>query len=171
MFKTIINIKRLNKIDGGIYAVEKYLAMVGLYSLILLITIQVVARYILKASTPWSEELARYVFIWTSYLGCGMCFAKKKHININLIDEIVSKYENASMILFYVEKLTMVASIAFLGFFLTKYWTYFLRIASLGRTSTACNLPMVIPYFSVLAGCALMMWHAFVILLQSYQDE
>ena len=164
-------VKSINIINNGVYTVEKTVAMIGLFSLVALISIQVVARYFLKTSTPWSEELARYVFIWTSYVGCGMCFAKKKHIVIDLIDEVANKTKKPRQILFVVEKFTMIASIVFLCFFLSKYWIYFMRIVKLGRSATALNLPMAIPYFSVIAGSTLMIWHAFVILVQPFKNE
>lgn len=160
----------VNRVNKVLYAVEKYAAMLGLIVLVALVAIQVFARYVLHASTPWTEELARYVFLWTTYIGCAMCFAKKKHVVIDLIDEIGKKTKNPKKLAFYVEKATMVASIAFLCIFLWHFWGYFEKIARMGRTSTAINLPMVIPYASVLTGSVLMVWHALVILIQPYKE-
>ena len=161
----------INRVDKAVYTVEKWVAAVGMASLVILVAIQVVCRYIFKVPTPWTEELARYAFLWTTYVGCAMCFAKKKHVVIDLIDEVGKKTSNPAKFRFYLEKVTMIVSIAFLGYFLYRFFTgYFLRIARMGRTSTAVNLPMVIPYSSVLAGCALMIWHAIVILVQPYQE-
>ncbi len=164
-------IKVINKIDYGIYTVEKWLAALGMFSLVSLVAIQVICRYILKVATPWTEELARYVFLWTTYIGCAMCFSKKKHVVIDLIDEFGKKSKDPSKFKFYVEKITMLVSIGFLVFFLSKYIPgYFMKIAKMGRTSTSVGLPMVIPYSSVIAGCALMTWHALVILIQPYKE-
>lgn len=157
----------VNRANKVVYTVEKILAMIGMIALVALVTIQVVARYVFHVSTPWSEELARYVFLWTTYIGCGMCFSKKKHVVIDLIDELGKKMKNPKKFAFYVEKATMVASLVFLVIFGSQYLTvYYMKIARMGRTSTAINLPMVIPYASVLAGSLLMIWHAFVILIQ-----
>lgn len=160
-------VEGVNRVDKVVYSVEKFLAMVGMISLVVLVTIQVVARYVLQVATPWTEELARYAFLWTTYLGSAMCFSKKKHVVIDLIDEVGRKSKEPGKFKFYLEKATMVVSILFLVYFTYKYGTgYFARIAKMGRTSTAVNLPMVIPYSSVLGGCLLMVWHAFVILVQ-----
>lgn len=160
-------VKNVNRVNSVIYAIEKYLAMAGMISLVALVTIQVIARYVLQVATPWTEELARYAFLWTTYLGCAMCFSKKKHVIIDLIDEVGKKTQDPKKFAYYLEKLTMIVSMIFLAYFLYKFvGGYFVKIAKMGRTSTAVNLPMVIPYSSVIAGCALMFWHAFVILIQ-----
>lgn len=169
MSKPFVN--AVNRVDKVVYTAEKWLAGLGMFALVALVAIQVVCRYIFKIATPWTEELARYAFLWTTYLGCAMCFSKKKHVVIDLIDEVGKKSRNPGKFKFWLEKVTMIVSIAFLVFFLSKYISgYFVRIARMGRTSTAVNLPMVIPYFSVIAGCALMVWHAFVILIQPYKE-
>ncbi len=161
----------INRADKVVYTVEKCLAAIGMALLVILVAIQVVCRYVFKVPTPWTEELARYAFLWTTYLGCAMCFSKKKHVVIDLIDEAGKKTSNPAKFRFWLEKATMIVSIAFLAYFLFRFTTgYFVRIAKMGRTSTAVNLPMVIPYSSVIAGCALMIWHAIVILVQPYKE-
>lgn len=165
-------IRGINRVDEVIYTVEKWLAAIGMASLVILVAIQVVCRYIFKIATPWTEELARYDFLWTTYLGCAMCFKKKKHVVIDLIDEVGKKQKDPKKFSYYVEKVTMIVSLGFLIFFLNKYVTgYFMRVAKMGRTSTSVGLPMVIPYASVIAGCGLMIWHALVILIQPYQGN
>jgi len=164
-------VSAINRVDHCVYTAEKWLAGLGMFALVALVTIQVVCRYVFKIATPWTEELARYAFLWTTYLGCGMCFSKKKHVVIDLIDEVGKKSGNPKRFKFIIEKLTMIVSMVFLIYFLYMFITgYFVKIARMGRTSTAVNLPMVIPYASVIAGCGLMVWHAFVILVQPYKD-
>lgn len=49
----------------------------------LLIFIQVIMRYVFSNSLSWSEELARYVFIWLIYLGISYGAKVRKHIKID----------------------------------------------------------------------------------------
>ena len=40
-----------------------------LSAMTLILAVQVFMRYVMGASLSWSEELARYLFIWLIYLG------------------------------------------------------------------------------------------------------
>src|SRR5690606_3206996 len=42
-------------------------------------------RYIFNAPLTWSEELARYVFIWLSFLGGWLAWARREHLGIDLL--------------------------------------------------------------------------------------
>ncbi|WP_304507887.1 TRAP transporter small permease [Anaerotignum sp.] len=48
----------------------------------LLIFIQVIMRYVFGSSLVWSEEMARYLFIWLIYLGISYGARVMKHIKI-----------------------------------------------------------------------------------------
>jgi len=49
----------------------------------LLIFVQVIMRYVFSSSLSWSEELARYLFIWLIYLGISYGCKIRKHIKID----------------------------------------------------------------------------------------
>lgn len=64
-------------------------ALVGsLVLTVLIIFMQIVMRSVFNASLSWSEELARYIFIWQIWLGMSMGLRDNKHINV----EILFKY-------------------------------------------------------------------------------
>ena len=46
---------------------------------------QVFTRYVLNASLPWTEEVARYCFIWTNMLGAAVLTKRKKHAVIDFM--------------------------------------------------------------------------------------
>ncbi len=48
----------------------------------LLIFVQVIMRYVFSNSLSWSEELARFTFIWMVYLGISYACKHMKHIKI-----------------------------------------------------------------------------------------
>ena len=43
--------------------------------LILVVSIQVFCRYVLQDSLAWTEELARYLIIWSVLFGCSFACA------------------------------------------------------------------------------------------------
>ena len=62
------------KIEHGVVKVEDGLLAAFMLVLTFSIIFQVVCRYVLKVSSPWCEELARYLFIAMTYIGSGRAF-------------------------------------------------------------------------------------------------
>ena len=47
---------------------------------------QVVTRYVFKIPLPWSEEMARYLFLWLTWVGASSYATKeRKHVSIDLV--------------------------------------------------------------------------------------
>ena len=57
--------KELKWVDENL---EKAIIGVMLTLMILIMGIQVVSRYVFNASLTWSEELTRYLFVWSGFL-------------------------------------------------------------------------------------------------------
>ena len=75
----------LNKLYGIIDAATAWLGAFCMGLMVLAIFIQVIWRYILNNALPWPEELARYLFLWTTYLGISMTMKDDGHLRIELI--------------------------------------------------------------------------------------
>lgn len=45
---------------------------------------QVVFRYLIEAPLPWSEELARYCFVWIVFLGGAIGLSRGFHLGVDL---------------------------------------------------------------------------------------
>ena len=55
-----------------------------LATMTIVVVIGIVARYVLLISIPWTEELARYLMIWTGFFGFGVAYRKKELISVKL---------------------------------------------------------------------------------------
>ncbi|MDY7224709.1 TRAP transporter small permease [Halalkalibacterium halodurans] len=53
--------------------------------MVVVIALQVFMRYVIGSSLPWSEELARYCFIWLVYLGISYGVKKQRHIKVDVV--------------------------------------------------------------------------------------
>ena len=62
-------VSALKKISGVLTTVMKYAMIVMFIWMVVSLGIQVVARYVFKASFVWSLESARYVMIWMIFIG------------------------------------------------------------------------------------------------------
>lgn len=74
-----------------IYRISKILVLVFFIISIGSSVTQIIARYILMQPFRWTEELARYAFIWMSFLGASMLFKDNNHISIATISNRLPK--------------------------------------------------------------------------------
>jgi TRAP-type C4-dicarboxylate transport system permease small subunit len=51
--------------------------------------LQIFFRYVLDSPLVWTEELCRYLFIWTCFLGWTIALRKKSHIRISYFIELL----------------------------------------------------------------------------------
>lgn len=61
---------------------EDSLLKISIMSMLILLAIQVVLRYLLNISLAWIEEVSRYGFIWFCYLGVSSAAKERGHIRI-----------------------------------------------------------------------------------------
>jgi C4-dicarboxylate transporter DctM subunit len=52
---------------------------------VMLTVLQVVFRYILDSPLSWSEELARWMFVWAIFLGCALLISQHKHMRMEFL--------------------------------------------------------------------------------------
>jgi TRAP-type C4-dicarboxylate transport system permease small subunit len=55
--------------------------------MILAITAQIFWRYVLQNPLVWAEEVARLLFLWTTFLGAGIAVRKRANIAIDALVE------------------------------------------------------------------------------------
>jgi len=88
-------------------------ALVAIVALMtIIIIIQVFLRYLFLYSLSWSEEVARYLMIWASFLGASLAVKYGLHIGVEYILTRVSPGSKRAMIL-----LGKVCMLLFLIFF------------------------------------------------------
>lgn len=57
--------------------------------MVLVVVVEVVARYAFNSSFSFSNELARLLFVWTIFLGTPMALVRGRHVGIRLVDAVV----------------------------------------------------------------------------------
>ncbi len=72
----------------------EFAAAILLICITLVVTMQIVCRYILQELPPWSEELSRYLFIWANFVGAGVALARNSHVSI---DSLVARLPDSSV--------------------------------------------------------------------------
>ena len=62
---------------------EEYLLAAGLSIMVLVVAAQILCRYFFDLPLDWSEEVARFTFVWLIYLGASMAIKKRRHLKID----------------------------------------------------------------------------------------
>ena len=130
---------------------EEFFLVPSIIFSVALIFMQVVLRYVFGNSLSWSEELARYLFVWQIWLGASYSAKKKSHLRITMMKEILSpsaqeKLEIAVTVIWIV----FAACIAVNGFSLV------VKVNKFNQLSSALQMPMMYAHLAVPVGCSLM---------------
>ncbi|AEE47461.1 TRAP transporter small permease [Cellulomonas fimi] len=73
----------LIRFKAGLDAVLRTVCVTLFALLVLLVTWQVFTRLVLDAPSVWSEEAARYVFVWVSLIGVSIATGEKADVAID----------------------------------------------------------------------------------------
>lgn len=118
-------------------------------SMTTIIFLQVIYRYILQSPLAWSEELARFLFIWITFIGAVIAARKGSHISVELLQNLFSLKIKKSMMV-----ISFSLTSAFFG--LIVYFAVFVFDKMMAQTSPAMGLPMGYPYMGLIIGCSLL---------------
>jgi len=116
---------------------EEILMVLLLIAMTVIMGIQVFARYVLGSALSWSEEITRYLFIWSAFLSVSLC--TKKCISIK-IDQFINKFPNRGIALFKIVNLTI--SFIFFVYLIPFAYRYLMSTIASGQVSPACGIPM-----------------------------
>lgn len=79
---------------------ESHVAAVLFFLLTILLTIQVISRYVFNYAFTWTEELANIVYVYIVYLGVSAAVTYRKHLSIDFFLEMSSfKVKRALLII------------------------------------------------------------------------
>ena len=136
------------------YAVCALLAV-----MVVVVFLQVVFRFVIRSSLPWSEEMARYLMVWIVFLGASIGIKRKSHIGVDalvsLLPETIRRWTavlvNGLFCVFFA--------------FMIHYGRMILRVVGF-QLSPAMEISMAIPYGAAFAGGVLMFLHCFFQMLE-----
>ncbi|MDR1048599.1 MAG: TRAP transporter small permease [Synergistaceae bacterium] len=130
---------------------EEYCVVWTMALMTVLVFCQVVMRYVFSNSLSWSEELARFIFMWLSWVGASYAVKERSHFRVEMFANLLKGrsrkiFELAILAVWFAFSVIL----AWLGTRLTLF------LMETGQISAAMEIPMSWVYASVPAGCALM---------------
>jgi len=117
--------------------IEKVMLCTFLSVMVLVMGVQVVARYVFNESLTWSEELTRYLFVWSAFISLPYTLKRGTALRI---DQLITMFPNgAKKVINIVGYLLM---IVFFGFMLYNSFGVVQSAINSGQKSPALGLPM-----------------------------
>jgi TRAP-type C4-dicarboxylate transport system permease small subunit len=155
--------KSLRKVYSIMLGIEDSAIVVALIVMVFSIFLQVIYRYVLTMTLVWSEELARYLMVSSTFIGAGLGIAKESHIRMNLIRSVVRGENQTRIVNVFVNLFGLIFCIIFAGL----SYQILKDVTEFGHRSPAINLPMYLPFGAMFAGILLMILHCAVNFLQA----
>lgn len=110
-----------------------------LFTMVCIVFIQVIMRYLMGHSISWSEELTRYMFVWMIYAGVNLGIKSGIQIKIDVVDMIFKG--NAIKTVRILEHILTIVAILF-----AAYGSIMLIKVGFRATSPSLHVPMWIMY-------------------------
>jgi TRAP-type C4-dicarboxylate transport system permease small subunit len=74
---------RLTKFDSLLSKVESWVLIILVAVMAVVVFLQVIFRYLLALPLYWTEELARYLFIWIAIVGATLSVQRRGHFGMD----------------------------------------------------------------------------------------
>lgn len=128
--------------------------------MVLAVCWQVITRFVLKNPSTVTEEILRYLLVWTTMVGGAYAYGRRKHLSINMLakklparaQKLLDIFVQAIVIAFCV----VVMIIGDLRLVETTF----------NQISSALHLPMPYVYASILVGGVLIIFYAIIFILE-----
>jgi len=128
------------------------------------VLLQVVFRYVLTQPLHWSEELARYLFVWISMIGTSLGLQRGGHFGLELFfQRLPEKGRLYGRFVIHLLMAVLILVILAEGVTLVRKTTL--------QESPAMGMSMGIAYAGLPVGAALMAVHLLVIFLKEAAGE
>lgn len=153
----------VERFADGLCKVEKVIMVIFFLAMMIIMFIQVFARYVLHSPLAWTEEVMRFSFILASFFGAAVCTHEHKHVVINFLSLIVGKItkdENKQNV-YYAFFDLIVDAVCFVFCLWLTYmmWVYSLDLAAKNQLSTAMLFPMWYIGYGIAASFVLTSFH------------
>ncbi len=129
--------------------IAEWTSVVSLLLMSILVSLQVLLRYVFGHALPWAEEAAVYMMVWMAFIGAAVALQRSEHMALNLfIDRLPPILKRVTRTISHLLILAFLLLLLFLGLQLA--------FTISGQRSAALGLNMFWPYLILPLGCLFM---------------
>lgn len=135
------------------FHLDDLIAFAIFWVLAVVVFVQFFSRYVLNDSAAWTEEIARYLLMWTTFVGAAIVMRRGTNIAVDAI-RLWLPAPLGRLVFALVDVITV-------GFVTLLCWFSVLITERMGiQRMTVIDLSMSWVYAGISAGCFLMLWRA-----------
>ena len=131
---------------------EEYILVGGLAVLVFIVCLQVTMRYFFHTGLTWSEEVARFLFLWLVWLGAAYAAKRRTHLRIEAFTQKLSSNVRRK-----VDFIALLIWIAFSAFLTWKGAELTMILFRRRQLSPILEIKMAWAYAAVPIGAGLML--------------
>lgn len=135
------------------FHIDDAIAFAIFWAMGLVVFLQFFSRYVMNDSAAWTEEIARYLLMWTTFIGAAIVTRRGTHIGVEIIGQMLP--EGARRVLLF---LIDCASVGFIA--LLCYFSVLITDRMQIQRMTVIEWSMAIVYAGISFGCFLMLFRA-----------
>lgn len=147
--------KTLKRVSNAVNATVSYVGISLFAVLIIACVSQVFFRFVLNHSLSWTEELARYCFIWMHLIGASLLIEAGGHATVTVVMDLLHGVARKILDI-------LIELVIFFNGVVMLHSGILLSYSSRANLSTAMSVPMWVINSSVAVGGLLLMFQAFV---------
>ena len=137
----------LKKIDTVLTKIEESILLVVFLVMVFVALIQVFNRVLFNSPMAWSDELARYLFIWVVFIGASYATKTDAHVGVtSLTDRLPQGVTRVLSII------TNLCCTLFCGVLVYQGVKTMVAQYTFGQVSATLRLPMYFVYLAVVLG-------------------
>ena len=145
------------------YALEDYIAFIVFWVLASVVFVQFFSRYALNSSVAWTEEIARYLLIVTSFVGSIMAVRRNSHIFVEVFYRFIPR--GPAKILVRIVDVTKIV------FFVYAAWLSWKILPIMHHhRMVSVNIPMSMIYGVVFGSFVLMSIRAVILAWKNWRE-
>jgi len=144
----------MNKLLKPLEWIENSIAVVSMATVSLLVFGQVVSRYGFNYTPVWSEELSRFLVVWSIFIGVAIGVRNNQHIGVDALLRFLPH-----RLLLASEVLLNLIGVVVIGILVYTSIDFIQQTMEYGQLSPAMRIPMYIPYIAMPVGLSLSIVH------------
>ena len=132
--------------------------------MVLAVCWQVITRFILKNPSTLTEEILRYLLVWTTMVGGAYAYGRRKHLSINMLTKKLP-YKQQKMLDIVIQIIVIVFAVVVMimgGLHLVG--------TTSNQISAALHLPMPYVYASIPVGGILIIFYSLIFIMEDIKE-